>query len=109
MKKFLTVSAFAVAGIAAAAMVDDDFRDVIVDTAKNIGGAIKEKISPSDSIDSEPDEEPEDPFGPIDEADEDAPVEYPDRNPDPDLVGHDIPSPTVETEAVEESGSFDLK
>lgn len=105
MKKFLTVSAAAIAGIAAAAIVDDDFRDTLFDTAKNVGGTIKEKLGFDEPVKAEPDEEPE---GPMEsESTDEVSVNTIEIDHDPDIIGSDSPAPS--TTAEEASDSFDLK
>lgn len=110
MKKILTVSAFAAAGIAAAALVDDEFRGAIVDTAKTVGSTIKEKFGFDEHVEAEPDEEPEGPTesASSDDINIDSVIG---ANHDTDIIGYDSPSPAQESAPAEAGSSeaFDLK
>lgn len=105
MKKFLSVSAAAIAGIAAAAIVDDDFRGALIDTAKTVRGTIKEKLGFDEPVKAEPDEEPEGPAESesTDEVSTDTVIGV---DHDHDIIGYDSPAPSTTAEA---SDSFDLK
>lgn len=77
MKKILSTLLFAGIGVSVAAAIDDDFRESLIDGAKNLKDSVKDKFFSEPEVDPEEDEEPEEPTETVDELGPDDPTVTP--------------------------------